>query len=396
MSNSKQPRFVRASLDARSELFGVASVEMIPKFLIERFGRPSPGDGNKVSGLFLFTDEHGAVFSIYDWKLTGSYNPTCSPEELWDLEEIIALNIGSNSRSRETLKRFLRWLDRALADGLEADQDWLARLPAQSLSAENQLRLLQLMENGGTSTQIAALDAVHRIGEPIATLTVLEQLLQLMHLGQPIRPAAIKAISGFASLADSDWVQSYMTEQLNSESAKVRCNGLVALTALGNSVWTSGVLTRFAELLAEEPTAERALACMGSIVVRLGRTTPPPTPQIVSGVAKQLSNSNASMRRHAADATVSLGGAAGVLEILTPLFRMLGEADRYARVSAEMAFKALGRVTALPGLIAHLCQSVRAEDFQVKASALRVARDIVNATGDPEAGRRLARVIKGC
>lgn len=47
-------------------------------------------------------------------------------------------------------------------------------------------------------------------------------------------------------------------------------------------------------------------------------------------------------------------------------------------------------------LIAHLCQFVRSEDFQVKASALRVARDIANATADPEGGRRLARVIKSC
>ena len=137
---------------------------------------------------------------------------------------------------------------------------------------------------------------------------VLRQLLQLMHLGRPIRPAAIKAFSIFGSVADSDWVQSCITKQLNSGSANVRCNGLVALTALGRKVWTDGVLTRFAELLTEEPTAERALTCMSSVVARLGRTTPPPTPQIVSCVARQLGNSNASIRRHAADATVSKPG----------------------------------------------------------------------------------------
>ncbi|MEI8356028.1 MAG: hypothetical protein WCG31_08080, partial [Deltaproteobacteria bacterium] len=83
------------------------------------------------------------------------------------------------------------------------------------------------------------------------------------------------------------------------------------------------------------------------------------------------------------------------LEILTPLFRMLGEADWHLRVRAEMAFKALGEVPTPPGLLAQLCQAVRSEDFRVKASALRVARSIANATGDREAGRRLAKVIDG-
>ena len=67
-----------------------------------------------MSGVFYFTDERGAVFTIYDWKLTEPYNLTCSrEEEFWNSEGVIALSIGSNSRSRAALNRFLRWLHRA-------------------------------------------------------------------------------------------------------------------------------------------------------------------------------------------------------------------------------------------------------------------------------------------
>lgn len=216
-----------------------------------------------------------------------------------------------------------------------------------------------------------------------------------MQLGQPIRPAAIKAFSAFASQAESEWVQALITRQLDSVSAETRRTGLAVLTALGPKVWTNGVVARFADLLTDESTAERALSYMSPILARLGRTFPPPTPLIVSHVAEQLKNPNPTIRREAAKAVEVLGEAAGVLEILMPLFRMLGEADWRLRVTAEAAFKALGKVTAFPGLLAHLCQAVRSEDFRVKASAVRVARSITKTTGDREAGRRLVKVING-
>jgi hypothetical protein len=120
MTKSKPLDFVRVLDEAPFETSGVASLDMIPKLLVERFGEPSPGDGNKVSGVFTFSNGDGVVFTIYDWKLT---DPEFSPRELWDLDDDVLLSIGSNSRDRAALSRFLSWLDQALADGLVADQD---------------------------------------------------------------------------------------------------------------------------------------------------------------------------------------------------------------------------------------------------------------------------------
>jgi hypothetical protein len=68
---------------------------MIPKFLVERFGKPSPCDGLKVSGEFIFTSTRGETFSIYDWKMTSLYGDGgISPDELWDSDEIVPLQLG--------------------------------------------------------------------------------------------------------------------------------------------------------------------------------------------------------------------------------------------------------------------------------------------------------------
>ncbi len=392
--SKKPPRYIRVEEHAQLEGCCIGTVDMIPKLLVERFGKPSPGDGNKVSGEFIFADEHGAEFYIYDWKLTGDYNPACSPERLWDFDDIVQLQVGGSPRRRGSLRRFLTWLDSALADGLQSDQDWLAALPAGPCPPESQERLLQLLEHGGSKTQLAALEAIRRIGEPIAAPQLLIQLLQLLDLGQPVRPATLEAMSVFTELSHSSWVQSSIMEQLNSEFVSTRRNGLSALSALGPRVWTDVVLARFAELLTEEPTAKAALSVMSGILAGLGRTTPPPTPEIVLRVALQLSSPDGAIRRSAAHAVPALGKAAAVPEVLTPLFRMLGEADVQTRVPAEMGFKKLGQLAAIPGFLSHLCQSVQPEDFLVQASALRVVRNIAKATGESDAGRRLQEIIR--
>ena len=369
---SKSSSFVRVADFLQTEQFRVESLEMIPKLLVERFGEPSPGDSNKVSGMFIFADEQGNVFSIYDWMMTsprGSTDVGFSPDDFWGLGEIVPLQIGGNSHNRELLNKFLSWFDCALADGLQADQGWLAALPAEPCSAEAQERLLQLVEKGDAKTQLAALEAIRRIGEPIATPKLFEKLLRLLHLPQPVRPTALRSISAFAGLSHTSWVQSRIIEQLNSQSASTRCNGLSALGRLGASVWSDAILARFVELLMEEPTAAHALLLM--TWVRPGNT-PPPTPDVISRVAQQLSNPNAEIRQFAAGAVVTLGKPAAVLDVLTPMFRVLGEADTRTREAAEMSFQRLGEIAAIPGFVSHLCQSIRPEDFQVQASALRV------------------------
>ncbi|HRY70749.1 MAG TPA: hypothetical protein P5159_20215 [Phycisphaerae bacterium] len=390
MSESMPSPFVRIPEHVQPETFCVGSLDMIPKLLVERFGKPFPGDGNRVSGEFIFADGNGTTFYIYDWKMTGEYNPALSPDEFWDLDDVVLLQIGGCSRDRTSLHRFLSWLDGVLTDGLQADQDWLGSLSAQSCSAEDQERLLQLLESGGSKTRIVALEAIRRIGQPIATPRLLKQLLSLLHLPQPIRPMALRVLSAFASLAHTSWLQSSVMEQLDSESVSTRCNGISALGDLGPGIWSDAVSARFAELLVEEPTVRHALLSMSWVS---HRAPPPPTAEIVSHIALQLSNPDAEIRRHAARAVPALGKGAAVLDVLTTLFRMLGEANRSTRVSAEVSFERLGQIVAIPGFLSHLCQSVQSRDFPVQASALRVARRLAKTTGESEAGRHLARLI---
>lgn len=391
---SNPASFSRVTDDLQAERAKLMSFEMVPKLLVERFGEPSPSDGFKVSGEFAFADEQGNVFVIYEWKMTNLYEGTLSPEEFWDLDEIVPLQVGGPPRARKALNEFLSWLDQALVDGLQTDQDWLASLSSeQTFSVEDQDRLLHLAQNGGDKTQICALEAIGRIGEPVATPKLLDTLLQLLHLRQPTRPAAFGALFAFANLSHTSWVQSRVLEELNSRWVDTRRNALSALGVLGTGVWSDAVLDRFGELLTEEPTTENALLCMNWILA-VRRTAPPPRPDIVSGIALHLRSPSARIRKCAADAVVTQGKAAAVFDVLTPLFRMLGEADRGTRVSSEMSFEKLGELVAIPGLLSHLCQSVPPEDFQVKAGALRVARNIAKLTGEAEAGRSLVRLIK--
>ena len=42
--------------------------------LVELFGEPQESDGYKVSGEWVFTDDDGNVFTLYDWKETELYD----------------------------------------------------------------------------------------------------------------------------------------------------------------------------------------------------------------------------------------------------------------------------------------------------------------------------------
>lgn len=98
-SSSKPPSFTRITADPEPGRFGLGSLEMIPRLLVERFGEPSPGDGIKVSGEFLFMDDGGTVFAIYDWKMTtlfwGADSTSISPQEFWNFDDIVPLQLGA-------------------------------------------------------------------------------------------------------------------------------------------------------------------------------------------------------------------------------------------------------------------------------------------------------------
>ena len=63
---------------------GMSEVEVPPALVVRRFGQPSPGDGFKVSGQYVFVDDKGQTFLVHDWKATNLWDPSFpGPEEYW-------------------------------------------------------------------------------------------------------------------------------------------------------------------------------------------------------------------------------------------------------------------------------------------------------------------------
>jgi hypothetical protein len=63
-------------LDMKANVVGISLQESIevPYGDIQRvFGAPEEGDGYAISGEWRFSDDHGNVFTLYDWKATNLY-----------------------------------------------------------------------------------------------------------------------------------------------------------------------------------------------------------------------------------------------------------------------------------------------------------------------------------
>ena len=94
------------------EVGSLTTLELIPTDLVDMFGKPCEGDGCKVSGVFIFTNGKGDVFTIYDWKTTTLYHGEDSecltPEEFWQEYELYTFNIGGNNK--KLISAFLKWL----------------------------------------------------------------------------------------------------------------------------------------------------------------------------------------------------------------------------------------------------------------------------------------------
>ena len=91
---------------------GLTRMQCLPVELVEMFGKPRDGDGHKVSGEYVFTNDDREVFAVYDWKQTSLYfgrRSGCpSPEEFWTNDEFVFLSVGG--RRGSDVDRFLTWL----------------------------------------------------------------------------------------------------------------------------------------------------------------------------------------------------------------------------------------------------------------------------------------------
>ena len=114
-------------LDDNASIHGthlIAYVTMIPSELVKRFGEPKESDGYKVSGEYVFTSDHGRVFTLYDWKSTNLYDDkdAISPKELWASKEPFQFNIGGNSTAG--LSDFQDFLGARITTSDQAFLDW--------------------------------------------------------------------------------------------------------------------------------------------------------------------------------------------------------------------------------------------------------------------------------
>ena len=88
----------------------VGEIEVAPRFLVERFGKPGPDDGIRVSGYYTFRAKDGVIFTIHDYKSTTLWAddeglPT--PEEFWRLTEPVELSIGARG---DDPSKFRKWV----------------------------------------------------------------------------------------------------------------------------------------------------------------------------------------------------------------------------------------------------------------------------------------------
>lgn len=74
----------------------MATLQMAPALLVQRFGDPMPGDGYKVSGEFLFASTSGEAFAVHDWLSTTLYTGTGpTPDQFWASTEELEICVSS-------------------------------------------------------------------------------------------------------------------------------------------------------------------------------------------------------------------------------------------------------------------------------------------------------------
>ena len=116
----RQKHMAEFKLDPNANASGthlVGEIELPPKQLVDAFGEPGEGDDYKVSGMYIFTDDGGNVFTVYDWKATSLFEEgsdpdeedfAMSPEAFWGNWNPETLNIGGHDKTN--VEAFKSWL----------------------------------------------------------------------------------------------------------------------------------------------------------------------------------------------------------------------------------------------------------------------------------------------
>jgi len=94
-------------------------LHIAPRDLVERFGLPLPGSGDrKISGSYTFTDLRGDVITMYDWKATALYDGRSEADlptvkTFWASKEPAEFCVAA--RGTVDIRAFARWLEANVA-----------------------------------------------------------------------------------------------------------------------------------------------------------------------------------------------------------------------------------------------------------------------------------------
>jgi|GEM_PF-3631749 hypothetical protein len=95
----------------------MGEVEVVPADVLRCFGKPSTGDGYKISGEFVFANDRDEVFVLHDWKSTRLYDGEgLSPVDFWALTLPLELSISSLDLDTTQFANWLQEQLRPLAD----------------------------------------------------------------------------------------------------------------------------------------------------------------------------------------------------------------------------------------------------------------------------------------
>jgi hypothetical protein len=88
----------------------MGEIKAVYKDLELAFGIPLPGDEFKVSGEWIFKNDDGVVFTLYDWKSTSLYDDGLpSVEEFRTYDKPVHFNIGGNHKGDvDAFKEFIK------------------------------------------------------------------------------------------------------------------------------------------------------------------------------------------------------------------------------------------------------------------------------------------------
>ena len=90
----------------------MGEVTAVPALIAKRFGKPSPGDGYKISGEYAFTNDRGEAFVLHDWMCTSLYHESGpTPETFWTGKDPFEFSVSSLDLD---ISEFATWLQNEL------------------------------------------------------------------------------------------------------------------------------------------------------------------------------------------------------------------------------------------------------------------------------------------